>query len=194
MQFILASNNKNKLIEYNRIMNKMGHEIISLEEANIDIEVEETENSFIGNAMLKAKAVYELSNKPTISDDSGLEVEILNNEPGIYSARYGGEKCKTDQDRVQYLLGKMEGKSERKARFVCAIALVQDGEEYTFEDYCYGEIGERAVGENGFGYDPVFMVDGKSFSEMSDDAKDSISHRKRATQKLEEWLKNQPIK
>lgn len=191
MKLILATNNKHKVMEFSRILSPLGIEVISQSEAGIKIDVEENADSFEGNARLKAKAIYEISGIPTIADDSGLEVYALNNAPGVYSARYGGSECKNDKERYEKLLSEMKDVPEidRGARFVCSICLVMSNEkEYNMTGICEGMIAYEPHGENGFGYDPIFMVNDKSFSELSDREKDQISHRGNALKKLQEIL------
>lgn len=191
IKLIIATKNQHKVKEFERILSPMGIDAISQVEAGINIDVEETADTFEGNARLKAIAVSKVSGLPTIADDSGLEVYCLNNAPGIYSARYGGDKCKNDIDRYKMLLSEISATAseDRGARFVCSISLVLNGgKEYTFTGFCEGEIGYKAVGENGFGYDPIFMVGDRSFSQFSGEEKDKISHRGIALRKLQEKL------
>ena len=181
MKIIAATKNKNKLREFGEILK--GFEVISQEEAGIDIDVEETGTTFEENSMLKAKAIFEATGLPAIADDSGLCVDALGGEPGIYSARYGGEGY-DDKGRVELLLKNMQNvpDSERSARFVCAITLVSDNEIITARGECEGKIDYAPRGENGFGYDPVFFVEkfGKTMAEISPEEKNSISHRGKA--------------
>ena len=166
MQIILASNNKNKLREVRQILEPLGYEVISQSEAGVNIEVEETGLTFEENAFLKAEAVFKLCGKPVIADDSGLEVDALDKAPGIYSARY----CEgTDSDRCIKLLNNLAGikDEDRTARFVCTICYInQSGEAKTVRGECEGIIGYEPKGENGFGYDPIFMLGEKSFAAL----------------------------
>lgn len=196
MKLILATNNSHKVDEFSRILTPLGIDVITQSQAGVSIEVDENADSFAGNAYLKAKAVFDAAGLPTIADDSGLEVYALDNQPGIYSARYGGDSCKNDVERYTLLLKNMSHlpKEERGARFVCAIALIlSDKEEYSFVGCCEGSIAYQPCGKGGFGYDPVFLVDGKSFSELSGAEKDAISHRGNALKQLESMLKNKNI-
>ena len=181
MKVIAATKNKNKLREFGEILK--GFEIISQEEAGIDIDVEETGTTFEENSLLKAKAIYEISGIPAIADDSGLCVDALGGEPGVYSARYGGEGY-DDAGRVQLLLKNMKDipDEKRTARFVCAITMVSDDGVITARGECVGRINHAPVGENGFGYDPVFYMEeyGKTTAEMTPDEKNAISHRGKA--------------
>ena len=181
MKVIAATKNKNKLREFGEILK--GFEIISQEEAGIDIDVEETGTTFEENSLLKAKAIYEISGIPAIADDSGLCVDALGGEPGVYSARYGGEGY-DDAGRVQLLLKNMKDipDEKRTARFVCAITMVSDDGVITARGECEGRINYAPVGENGFGYDPVFYMEeyGKTTAEMTPDEKNAVSHRGKA--------------
>lgn len=190
MKMIIATNNAHKVIEFKRILEPLGYQVISLKEAGISIEVEETGETFAENATLKANAVYHLARMPVIADDSGLCVEALDGAPGVYSARYGGEGL-DDQGRNLLLLKNMEGITNRKAKFVCAIVLVQEnGEVQAFLGESPGEIGFEERGEYRFGYDPVFVVNGQTFAEMPPEEKDRLSHRGRASELLLEYLNN----
>ena len=181
MKIIAATKNKNKLREFGEILK--GFEIISQEEAGIDIDVEETGTTFEENSLLKAQAIYEKSGIPAIADDSGLCVDALGGEPGVYSARYGGEGY-DDAGRVQLLLKNMKNipDEKRTARFVCAITMVSDDGIITARGECEGRINHAPVGENGFGYDPVFYMEeyGKTTAQMSPDEKNAVSHRGKA--------------
>ncbi|MEG0692395.1 MAG: RdgB/HAM1 family non-canonical purine NTP pyrophosphatase [Oscillospiraceae bacterium] len=192
MKFIIATNNKHKIKEFERILSPLSIEVISQSDEGINIEVVEDADTFEGNAFLKAKAIYDIAKIPTIADDSGLEVFALNHAPGVYSARYGGEGL-TDIDRYNKLLEEMKHvpENERGAQFVCSISLVlSDKEVYGFTGICKGQIGYQPKGENGFGYDPIFMVGDESFSTLSPQKKDEISHRGKALRQMAEELKN----
>lgn len=197
MKFIIATNNKKKLREMGAILEKFGVEALSLAEAGIESDVEETGTTFEENSRLKAVAAMQVSGLPAIADDSGLEVDALGGAPGIYSARYGGEKCKDDVERYQYLLENMENvpDGERTARFVSVITCVfPDGREISARGEIEGEILRGAYGEGGFGYDPIFFVpeEGMTTAEMSQERKNEISHRAKSlkimAEKLEEVL------
>ena len=193
MKIIAATKNKNKLREFGEILK--GFEIISQEEAGIDLDVEETGTTFEENSLLKAKAIYEATGIAAIADDSGLCVDALGGEPGVYSARYGGEGY-DDKGRVTLLLKNMENvpDNERSARFVCAITLVDEKGVLTARGECEGKIDYAPRGENGFGYDPVFFVEkfGKTMAEVSPEDKNSISHRGKALKIFSEKIKNRP--
>lgn len=190
-QLIVASNNKNKVAEFSRILSKYGYEVISQSQAGINIEVEENGTTFIDNAKIKAQAIYDLKKVAVVADDSGLSVDALDGAPGIYSARYGGEGL-SDEDRYIKLLKDMEnvGSGKRQAHFTCAIHLIlDDGKSHDFIGTCEGEIGLKPIGENGFGYDPVFMVDeNKSMAMIDANQKDEISHRGKALRMMMEVL------
>lgn len=191
MKMILASNNPEKLREVREILTPYGISVISQSEAGIKIEVEETGTTFAENSELKAKAVYDLTHMPVIADDSGIAVDALNGEPGIYSARYGG-KGLDDVDRCHLLLKNMEGvpDEDRTARFVCVITYFdENGTSHQFDGKIEGKIGYEMIGSNGFGYDPLFMVGDRSLAEYTEDEKNSVSHRGNALRKLEAYLK-----
>ena len=180
MKVILALNNKHKLEEIKKILTPLGYEVVSQAEAGVDIDVEETGTTFEENAALKAQAVYD------ISDDSGLEVDYLNGAPGIYSHRYAGENA-TDADRCAKLLSELNGveTEKRTARFVCVLCFIDDkGEKLVIRGTVEGIIGTEPKGENGFGYDPVFMYGDRSFAELSAEEKNSVSHRADALKKF----------
>jgi XTP/dITP diphosphohydrolase len=190
LKFLIATNNKGKLREFNKILNSLDIECVSLKDMGIDIEIEETENSFLGNARLKAKEIYKIAKIPTISDDSGLLVEALLGEPGVYSARYAGDEC-DDNKNIEKLLLNMQKKENRKAKFKSVVyAVLDDDTEIFAEGECSGEILLEKIGSNGFGYDPVFYACefGKSFAELSDEEKNGISHRGKAIKQLKEKL------
>lgn len=191
MKIIAATKNKNKLREFGEILK--GFEIISQEDAGVDIDVEETGTTFEENSMLKAKAIFDATGIAAIADDSGLCVDALGGEPGVYSARYGGEGY-DDSGRVQLLLRNMQNvpDDKRTARFVCAITLVGADGVITARGECEGKIDYEPKGENGFGYDPVFFVEkyGKTMAEVSPEEKNAISHRGKALKIFAQKLLN----
>ena len=191
MKIIAATKNKNKLREFGEILK--GFEIISQEDAGVDIDVEETGTTFEENSMLKAKAIFDATGITAIADDSGLCVDVLGGEPGVYSARYGGEGY-DDSGRVQLLLKNMQNvpDDKRTARFVCAITLVGADGVITARGECEGKIDYEPKGENGFGYDPVFFVEkyGKTMAEVSPEEKNAISHRGKALKIFAQKLLN----
>ena len=189
MKLILAGNNEKKLKEMREILSDMGCDLYSQREAGLHFTVEETGETFVENARLKASAVVEKTGEAAIADDSGLEVEALEGAPGVHSAYYGGEACKTDFDRLQYLLSRMEGKENRRAAFVSTIVcMFPDGRSIEAEGRLEGEILMKPQGEGGFGYDPVFYVPeaGRTLAQMSAEEKNKISHRGRALRVLKE--------
>ena len=188
---IVASNNKNKIREIKAKLVDMDIEVVSQREAGFDIEVDETGTTFEENSMLKAKAIYELAKAPVIADDGGLEVDFLNGGPGVYSARFCGPDA-TDKDKYMKILELMKdvhGK-ERSARFRCIITYIdENGEAHQFEGVCNGQISKEPMGDNDFGYDPIFLYGDKSFAQISEDEKNKISHRGRAIDKWVDYLK-----
>ena len=193
MDFILASKNRNKLREMSAILGQYGIELRLQSELDLDIDVEETGTTFEENALLKARAVMRASGMPAVADDSGLEVDALGGAPGIYSARYGGEACRTDRERYELLLENLKGvpAEQRTARFVCVIAAAwPDGKELCVRGVCEGVILETPGKDNGFGYDPVFFVpgEGTTFSEMPPERKNEISHRANALRLFQKKL------
>lgn len=191
MEIIIATGNAGKVREFKRMLEPLGYQAFSQKEKGIILDVEETGTTFAENAVLKAKAVWEKVKLPVIADDSGLCVDALDGRPGIYSARYAGEGA-TDADRVKKLLTELEGKENRTGRFVCAIAYIDGaGEPHVFEGVCEGTMAESPRGEDGFGYDPIFLVGEKTFAEMTAKEKDAVSHRGKANRLLEDYLKQE---
>ena len=191
MTFIIATNNEKKLVELSRILNPLGIRALSAKEAGVSREeVEETGITFEENARLKARAALQKTGMPAVADDSGLMVDALNGEPGVYSARYGGEGA-TDTQKNEKLLKNMENvpQEKRTARFVSAVCcLFPDGREIMVRGECEGSIAYAPKGEGGFGYDPIFLVGGRSYAELAPEEKDAVSHRGRALRKLSEEL------
>ena len=194
MKLVLASNNAHKLEELRAILTTLGMEVVPQKEMNINIEPEENGTTFEENSYIKAKTIMDACGIATIADDSGLMVEALDGEPGVYSARYGGEECVTDRDRLNHLLSKMEGKENRKAKFVSVITmLTPGGKKIVARGECPGEILNAPQGENGFGYDPVFYVAqaGCTFAQLSSQEKNAISHRARALKVFAEMVRKE---
>ena len=192
MKIVLASNNKNKLKEFTELFAPYDVELIFQRDAGCNFEVDETGTTFAENAYLKAKAVADFAGLPAIADDSGLSVDALNGEPGIYSARYGLGHEATDRERLAYLLGRMHDKENRRAHFTCSICFVTPkGEKLTAEGIMEGEILKAPAGTNGFGYDPIFRPDDAdcSSAELSAEGKNAISHRGKATRAFMELFK-----
>lgn len=189
MKLIFATNNRHKVEE---MQAAIGHafQLVSLRDAGIDIEIAEPHDTLEANASEKSATIHRLLGVNCFSEDTGLETEALNGEPGVKSARYAGED-RTFQKNIDKLLYNLLGKANRKARFRTVISLVLDNKEYYFEGICPGIIAEKASGGEGFGYDPVFIPDGdtRSFAEMSLKEKELYSHRKKAGDKLVEFLR-----
>ncbi len=191
-RLIIASNNQGKLREFGKLLEPFGFDVISMREAGFTDEIIEDGDTFEENAHIKARAVFEATGLPTIADDSGLEIDFLNGAPGIYSARYAGENA-TDKERCDKILEEMLGvdRSLREARFVCSIYFIyNDEEEFSVNGEVYGYIGDKRIGDNGFGYDPIFMLDDdESMATVGEEVKNTISHRAKAFQKLSNILK-----
>ena len=190
MKLIIASNNDGKIREYKDIFEPLGFLVRSQSEENINFEAEETGGTFEQNAILKARAIYDISHSCVISDDSGLEVEALGGEPGIHSARYKG--LKTEHERRMAILKGLEGNNNRNARFVTCICFIDEkGENHLFEGTWNGVIAGQEEGCNGFGYDPIFISEdgnGKTTASMPLSFKETYSHRAKAVKKLVAYL------
>ena len=191
MNIIIASNNKGKIKEFKKILEQLGYNVFSQSETGVNIEVEETGTTFEENAKLKARAIYNLKHTAVLADDSGIVVDYLNGEPGIYSARYMG--LQTDEERRRCVLYKMKDakKEDRTARYVCCICYIEEnGKENIVNGIWEGIVADKEYGENGFGYDPIFMPNGsdKTVAQMLPEEKNTISHRAMAIQKLKELL------
>jgi XTP/dITP diphosphohydrolase len=186
---IFATNNEHKVIEVRAIL-KEKFRILSLKEAGIEIDIPEPYNSLEENACEKARVIHQLTGKNCFAEDTGLEVEALNGEPGVKSARYAGEE-RSFEKNIDKLLGKLENKENRKAQFRTVVCLIENGKQKIFDGICKGTIIAQRRGDSGFGYDPVFIPDGssKTFAEMSLEEKNRFSHRKKAIQKLTSFLK-----
>ena len=185
---IFATNNQHKVNEVRSVLGK-NFNIITLKEAGIDIDIPEPHDTLEANASEKSKTIFTLTNKNCFSEDTGLEVEALNGEPGVKSARYAGGNRSFD-DNIDKLLLNLSASDNKTAQFRTVISLILEGKEYFFEGICPGKIiGERR-GNNGFGYDPVFIPDGseKTFAEMDMEEKNKFSHRKKAMEKLINFL------
>lgn len=191
MKIVFATNNEHKLDEINKI-SKGQLEILSLSDINCHEDIPETGDTLKENALIKAQYVKDTFGLDSFADDTGLEVEALNNAPGIYSSRYAGPECDSDKN-MQKLLHDLQDKENRNAQFRTVIALIFNGEEYFFEGIVKGEIIEQKKGTNGFGYDPIFKPTGydKTFGELSEEIKNSLSHRAIATKKLVAFLLKQ---
>ena len=189
-ELIFVSHNAHKLEEVKAIVGN-NFEVKNLSDINIFDEIPETGLSFKENAQQKAEYIYKKLNCNCFADDSGLSVDALDGEPGIYSARYAGEPCNM-QNNIAKLLNNLKEKSDRKAQFTTVIAVVLDGEYHFFEGVIRGKIIDTPRGDNGFGYDPIFVPDGydQTFAELPTEIKNNISHRAIAMQKFQEFISN----
>ena len=186
-EFIIATNNKKKLTEIKRILAPLGIVPVTAADKGIDLgDVEETGSTFAENAYIKAKAAFDICGLPVIADDSGLCVDALDGRPGIYSARYGGHDSPYSV-KINMLLDEMKdvADNDRSAHFSCAVCcILRSGEVIAVEGRCNGKIAYEPAGDGGFGYDPIFTVDGKSFASLTDEEKDRLSHRGNALRML----------
>ena len=194
MKVVLASKNPHKLVEISKITEQVDMELVLQAELGVDVEVEETGTTFEENSYLKARAVMEATGLPALADDSGIAVDALNGEPGIYSARYGFDESLDDWGRLQLLLKNTEKvpDGQRQAQFVCVITLVTpDGKVIQARGEVHGELLRAPAGEGGFGYDPIFYYPpfGKSLAEVSAEEKNQVSHRANALRVFYEKLK-----
>lgn len=190
IELIFATNNQNKVIEVQSLMDK-NILIKSLHEAGIDIDIPEPHQTLEENAVEKSSTIHRLFSKNCFSEDTGLEVDALNGEPGVRSARYAGDEA-NNENNIRKLLNNLEGNANRNARFRTVISLIIDNEYFLFEGICEGVITNEIKGNKGFGYDAVFIPNGdiKTFGEMNLKEKNKYSHRKKATFKLIEFLNN----
>ena len=194
MKVVLASKNKHKLVEISKITEKFGFDLVLQSELGVDIDVEETGTTFEENSFLKAEAVMKATGLPALADDSGIAVDALNGEPGIYSARYGFDDTLDDWGRLELLLKNTEQvpDGQRQAQFVCVITMVTpDGKCIQARGEIHGELTREPRGENGFGYDPIFYYPpaGMTTAEMPSEAKNEVSHRGNALKVFYEKLK-----
>ena len=189
MKLVFATNNRHKLEEVRAILgNKI--EVLSLNDIDCHDDIPETSDTLEGNALIKARYIHEKFGVDCFADDTGLEVEALNGEPGVYSARYAGEDCNPEANMYK-LLQNLTGENNRNAQFRTVIALIINGEEKLFNGIVKGTISREKMGNAGFGYDPIFIPEGfsESFAQMTSEMKNSISHRYRATEELSNYLK-----
>ena len=194
MKVVLASKNKHKLVEISKITEKFDMELVLQSELGVDIDVEETGTTFEENSFLKAEAVMKATGLPALADDSGIAVDALNGEPGIYSARYGFDESLDDWGRLCLLLKNTEHvpDGQRQAQFVCVITMVTpEGQMIQARGEIHGELTREARGENGFGYDPIFYYPpaGMSTAEMPSEEKNKVSHRANALNVFYDKLK-----
>ena len=185
---MIATSNKGKVREYKSLLEPLGYTVHDLSELD-PIEIDENGSTFQENALIKAKSIKDKCNMIVIADDSGLEIDALNKEPGIHSARYLEGHDYSYKNKV--LLERMKGKTDRTARFVCAIALCDETGDHLFTGVMEGKINDQAAGDNGFGYDPIFLVEqfGKTSAQLTMEQKNSVSHRGIATRELLAYLK-----
>ncbi len=194
MKVVLASKNKHKLVEISKITQQFDMELVLQSELGVDIDVEENGTTFEENSLIKAKAVMEATGLPALADDSGIAVDALNGEPGIYPARYGFDDSLDDWGRLQLLLKNTEHvpDGQRQAQFVCVITMITpEGKIIQARGEIHGELLRAPAGENGFGYDPIFYYPpmGKSTAEMTPEEKNQVSHRSNALRVFYEKLK-----
>lgn len=185
---MIATSNKGKVREYKSLLEPLGYIVHDLSELD-PIEIDENGSTFQENALIKAKSIQGKCNMTVIADDSGLEIDALNKEPGIHSARYLEGHDYSYKNKV--LLERMKDKTDRTARFVCAIALCDETGDHLFTGVMEGKINDQAAGDNGFGYDPIFLVEqfGKTSAQLTMEQKNSVSHRGIATRELLDYLK-----
>lgn len=191
MKFIIATNNSKKLVELDRILKPLGIEVVSPKQEGVSLDdVEENGTTFEENSFIKAYAACAKTGLPAIADDSGLCVDFLDGAPGIFSARFGGEGA-TDKDKNNLILTKLKDADNRNAHYTCVITCVfPNGKSIKAGGMCFGTIAHKPEGDNGFGYDPIFLYKGKSFASVSDEEKDKVSHRGIALRAFEQKLKN----
>ena len=189
MKLVFATNNRHKLQEVRDIVGDRV-EVLSLNDINCHDDIPETADTLEGNALIKARYIYEKYGLDCFADDTGLEVEVLDGAPGVYSARYAGEECDSEAN-MKKLLQNLTGKNNRHAQFRTVIALIIKGEEQLFNGIVKGTISCSKMGDSGFGYDPIFIPEGhsESFAQMTSGMKNCISHRYRATRQLSDYLK-----
>ena len=195
MKMIVATKNQHKLLEFSRILGPLGFELVSQDEVCPGVEVEEDGATFLENARKKAVEIFRRTGIPAVADDSGLCVDALGGAPGVYSARYADDEGPGHDDRAnnQKLLRNLEGvpADRRTARFVSAISCVFGEDDIVeCEGTCEGTVAFAEDGDNGFGYDPLFLVEGRSFARLSGEEKDRVSHRGNALRKLDQLLKD----
>ncbi len=188
MTLVFASNNEHKIVEIKSLLGN-SFNLLNLDEINITEEIPEEESLIEGNALAKARYVFNATGLNVFADDTGLEIHALNGLPGVHSARFAGE-MKDSSANIEKVLSMLRGKEDRSARFRTVIALILDKKEYLFEGIVNGEIIKEKRGTGGFGYDPVFIPEGKNltFGQMELTEKNTISHRARAFEKLKEFL------
>ena len=189
-QLVIATNNGHKVDEFKKIFEPIGFEVTSTRDLGIDLEVEETASTYQENALLKAMAYRDLVSGWILADDSGIEIEALDFQPGVYSARYLGEQTPYEI-KNRMILEKLEEETNRRAQFVCSIALVnEEGSYWVTINTCKGSIAHQILGSHGFGYDPIFIPDGfeQSFAQLPPEVKNEVSHRGKASKAAATYL------
>jgi XTP/dITP diphosphohydrolase len=190
MKIVLATNNPNKVREVKEILNGLGIEILTLKDLGIEIEIEEDQDTFAGNARKKAHTIFNLTKLPTIADDSGLMVDQLNGAPGVYSSRYAGEEHNYEKNNQKLLQELRDKPKPHRAKFICVINFKSETDDQLFVGEVEGEIVDSPRGTNGFGYDPLFKPDGfdVTYAELPSEIKNKISHRYKALLKFRDYL------
>ena len=190
MKIVLATNNPNKIREVKEILNGFGIEILTLKDLGIEIEIEEDQDTFEGNARKKAHTIFNLTKLPTIADDSGLMVDQLNGAPGVYSSRYAGEEHNYEKNNQKLLQELRDKPKPHRAKFICVINFKSETDDQLFVGEVEGEIVDFPRGTNGFGYDPLFKPDGfdVTYAELPSEIKNKISHRYKALLKFRDYL------
>ena len=191
MKLVLATHNKGKIREFQKVFSEIGWEAVPVADVSDVPDPEETGKTFKENALQKAHYYAKVTNLPVLSDDSGIIADVLGDRPGVYSARYAGGEGHNAEANMQKLLQNMQGVQNRKAQFRTAICLILDGKKHLFEGIVKGEIIKEKRGSSGFGYDPIFVPEGytKTFAELGNETKNKISHRALAVEKLCRFLK-----
>ena len=193
MKYIFATNNIHKVSELQASLSSCNIELLSLKDYPDIPDIEETGSTFLENALIKAKTIYKLFKIPVIADDSGLEIEYLDNKPGIYSKRYAGINA-ADRDRIRKVLSELKNVplKQRRARFVCSMIIINKKKSFQTTGFCNGYIAEKPAGTNGFGYDPIFFLPdlNKTMAQLSPLEKNIISHRANAVKKIKNILIN----
>lgn len=191
MKFIMATNNSHKVVELSRILKPLGIDVVSAKEMGITLDdVDENGTTFAENAFLKAQSAFQKTGMPVVADDSGLSVDALDGRPGIYSARYAGDNATSEEKNLK-LLDELKNVPDEKrtAHFTCSICcIMEDGTKIVAEGVCNGKIATSPHGNGGFGYDPIFLCNGKCFAQLSDAEKDAVSHRGQALRKFKSEL------
>ncbi len=190
IKLVLATNNAHKISEIKSLLPDSDFEILTLDDLGFEGDIEEYGSTLEENALIKARFIFEKYGIPCLADDSGLEVPALNNEPGVYSARYAGPERSHDKN-MDLLLHNLENQNNRSASFKTVMALIWNNKEYLFTGTVMGKIGNKKIGNGGFGYDPIFYPEGQeiTFAQMTSSQKNSLSHRARALAQVIDFLK-----